>query len=255
MDIKSVSTFIKGRMNKSVDERILPEGVYVYALNVRVGSTETTEIGALENSRGNELLTGLRFRGVALSPQARCIGAIADGQEENIYWFVHDPNHPQAPNPPNKVDLIVSYNTTSQVTRYHVESTSVLNFNPSYLITGVDLIDDLLFFTDDFNPPRKINVNFDYPSTDANGVDQIVEEDLSVIVKPPGFQDAALVAVPDSETLTSPNVRLIQIANQENYMEDKFVSFAYRYRYLNQEYSATSLFTLPAFQPGRFIFS
>lgn len=255
MDIKSISTFIKGRMNKSVDERILPPGEYVDALNVRVGATETTEIGALENSRGNELLTGLRFRGVALSPQARCIGAIADGQEENIYWFVHDPNHPQAPNPPNKVDLIVSYNTTSQVTRYHVESTSVLNFNPSYLITGVDLIDDLLFFTDDFNPPRKINVNFDYPSTDANGVDQIVEEDLSVIVKPPGFQDAALVAVPDSETLTSPNVRLIQIANQENYMEDKFVSFAYRYRYLNQEYSATSLFTLPAFQPGRFIFS
>lgn len=255
MDIKSISTFIKGRMNKSVDERVLPPGEYVDALNVRVGATETTEIGALENSKGNQLLTGLQFRNVALSANARCIGAIADGQEENIYWFVHDPTHPQAPNPPNKVDLIVSYNTTTEITRYHVESTSVLNFDPSYLITGVDLIDDLLFFTDDFNPPRKINVNFDYPDVDANGVDQIIEEDLSVIVKPPGFQDAALVAVPDSETLTSPNVQLILISNQENYLENKFVSFAYRYRYLNSEYSATSLFTLPAFQPGRFKFS
>jgi len=255
MNIKSVSTFIKGRMNKSVDERILPQGEYVDALNVRVGATETTEVGALENSKGNEILTGLTFRGVVLSPNAKCIGAVADGQNETIYWFVHDPTHPQAPNPPNKVDLIVSYNTTTEITRYHVESTSVLNFNPQYLITGVDIIDDLLFFTDDLNPPRKINVNFDYPSVDANGVDQIVEEDISVIVKPPGFQDAALVAVPDSETLTSPNVRLLRIANQQNYMEDKFVSFAYRYRYLNSEYSATSLFTLPAFQPGRFIFS
>jgi len=255
MDIKSISTFIKGRMNKSVDERILPPGEYVDALNVRIGATETTEIGAVENSKGNEILTGLRFRGVVLSAQARCIGALEDGMNETIYWFVHDPNNPQAPNPPSPADLIVSYNTTTEVTTYHVESTSVLNFNPSYLITGVDLIEDLLFWTDDYNPPRKINVNFNYPSVDGNGVDQIQEEDISVIVKPPGFQDAALVAVPDSETLTSPNVRLIQIPNQENYMEDKFISFAYRYRYLNFEYSATSLFTLPAFQPGRFIFS
>ena len=255
MDIKSISTFIKGRMNKSVDERILPPGEYVDALNVRIGATETTEIGAVENSKGNDILTGLRFRGVVLSPQARCIGALEDGMNETIYWFVHDPNNPQAPNPPSSADLIVSYNTTTEVTRYHVESTSVLNFNPSYLITGVDLIEDLLFWTDDYNPPRKININFDYLSVDSNGVDQIEEEDISVIVKPPGFQDAALVAVPDAETLTSPNVRLLQLTNQENYMEDKFISFAYRYRYLNSEYSATSLFTLPSFQPGRFIFS
>ena len=256
MDIKSVSTFIKGRMNKSVDERILPPGEYVDAMNVRVGATETTEVGALENSKGNELLTNLRFRNVELSAQARCIGALEDGMNETIYWFVHDPAHPQAPNPPNKVDLIVSYNTTTEITRYHVESTSVLNFDPSFLITGVDLIENLLFFTDDFNPPRKINVNFNYLSpTIAGAIDQIVEEDLSVIVKPPGFQDAALVSVPNAETLTSPNVRLIRIVNQENYLQDKFVSFAYRYRYLNSEFSATSLFTLPAFSPGRFIFS
>ena len=255
MEIKSFSTFVKGRMNKSVDERLLPQGEYVDALNVRIGATETTEIGALENSKGNDILTGLRFRGVVLSPQARCIGALEDGMNETIYWFVHDPNNPQAPSPPSSADLIVSYNTTSEVTRYHVESTSILNFNPQYLITGVNLIDDLLFWTDDYNPPRKINVNFDYLSVDSNAVDQIEEQDLSVIVKPPGFQDAALVAVPDAETLTSPNVRLLQLTNQENYMEDKFISFAYRYRYLNFEYSATSLFTLPAFSPGRFIFS
>ena len=35
--------FILGRMNKSVDERLLPPGEYVDAMNVRPGSTETTE--------------------------------------------------------------------------------------------------------------------------------------------------------------------------------------------------------------------
>ena len=38
----------------------------------------------------------------------------------------------------------------------------------------------------------------------------------------------------------------------ENYIKDRFISFAYRYRYKNGEYSATSLFTNPAFQPGNF---
>jgi len=48
---KIQKNFIKGRMNKSVDERLVPQGEYIDALNVRLGSTEGTEIGAVENSR------------------------------------------------------------------------------------------------------------------------------------------------------------------------------------------------------------
>ena len=51
------TNFIAGRMNKSVDERLLPKGEYVDAMNVRLGATETTEMGAVENSRGNTRLT------------------------------------------------------------------------------------------------------------------------------------------------------------------------------------------------------
>ena len=89
-DLDFVS-FIKGRMNKSIDERLLPKGEYVDAMNVRLGSTETTEIGAVENSKGNSQLTTLSFNGTALSVNAKCIGAYEDGAQETIYWFVHDP--------------------------------------------------------------------------------------------------------------------------------------------------------------------
>ncbi len=44
-------------MNKSVDERLVPPGEYVNAINVRLGSTEISEIGAVENSKGNTNLT------------------------------------------------------------------------------------------------------------------------------------------------------------------------------------------------------
>ena len=56
--------FIKGRMNKSVDERLVPNGEYIDALNVRLGSTEGSEIGSVENSKGNTRLTTLQYQGV-----------------------------------------------------------------------------------------------------------------------------------------------------------------------------------------------
>ena len=70
--------FIRGRMNKSLDERLLPNGEYIDALNVRLGSTEDSEYGSVENSKGNTLLTTLMFDNVELSNNARCIGAYED---------------------------------------------------------------------------------------------------------------------------------------------------------------------------------
>jgi len=84
--------FIKGRMNKSLDERLLPNGEYVDAMNVRLGSTEESEIGSVENTKGNDPLTSINFGGALLSDSARCIGAFEEGEDETLYWFVHDPN-------------------------------------------------------------------------------------------------------------------------------------------------------------------
>ena len=79
--------FIKGRMNKSLDERLLPNGEYVDAMNVRLGSTEDSEIGSVENTKGNEDLTAINFNGQALSESARCIGAFEEGEDETLYWL------------------------------------------------------------------------------------------------------------------------------------------------------------------------
>ncbi len=241
-------------MNKMFDERLIPPGEYVDALNIRLGSTELSEVGAAENSKGNTQLTTLSYSGLDLSSQKdkpQCVGAFEDGMTETMYWFVHQKKNATSKAP---LDMIVSYNTTSQTLRYHVISTngglgsgtaSTLNFNPAYLITGVNLVGDLLFFTDNLNPPRKINVNSSYPIPSASHIDKLKEEDISVIQRPPGFQGSEVA---------SPTVSLV-LEGEENFMLDRFISFAYRYRYLNGEYSATSLYSLPAFSPGAFAFS
>ena len=244
-------SFIKGKMNKSVDERILPDGEYINAVNVRMGSTENSEIGVIENTKGNVSLTKLAYNGVDLSSSARTIGAFQDGANETIYWFVHDENF--ATSPTNKIDLIVSYDTKSEIINYHLVSMSdggslntTLNFNPKYLITGVDKVNDLLFFTDNYNAPRCINVKSSYAQPDLSGEDYggdptILDERLLVIKRPP---------------LKAPTISLLTIPQtQDNFLQDRFICFAYRYRYENGEYSATSPFSEPAFTPELFDFS
>ena len=237
--------FIAGRMNKSLDERLIPNGEYVDALNVRLGSTEETEIGAVENSKGNTQITTLQYTdGTALSSSARCIGAFEDGANETIYWFVHDPSFTVGAT--GKLDLVVSFNTNTGSLLYHVISidngtnvNTTLNFDPKFLITGVNKIGDLLFFTDNLNPPRVVNINSNYSNPVAN-IDQITSEELLVVKKPPA---------------QSPPIELIQTGVEDAFMEDNFICFAYRYRYSNGEYSAVSQFSEPAFIPGAYEFS
>ena len=235
--------FIKGRMNKSVDERLVPQGEYIDAMNVRLGSTEVSEIGAVENSKGNEQISFLAFGGQPLSASARCIGAFEDGANETIYWFVHDPANPVSPI--NICDMIVSFDTKTTSTTYHVVSSqdsanptkTVLNFNPTYVITGVNKIDNLLLWTDDYNAPRRINVTSTYPLP-TGGVDQITNKMLNVIVQPP---------------VQSPTITLFNQPGQENYMETRFIAFSYRYKYADGEYSALSQFSDIAFEPEDYV--
>jgi hypothetical protein len=218
--------FIGSRMNKSLDERLVPNGDYIDALNVRNSSSEDGQSGTIENSKGNELLVSLTYEGSALT-NATCIGAYEDGTNETIYWFVTSDN----------VDIIASFNTRTQAVIYHVVSETVLNFNSEYLINGIDLIDNLLFFTDNYNQPRRIDVKANYPHPTSN-VDQITEDDISVIVKPP---------------ISSPDLLLITTSSSDkNYIKDKFIRFAYRYKYKGGEYSALSEFSDIAFSPGQF---
>ena len=109
--------FIAGRMNKSLDERLVPNGQYIDALNIRAGTTEETEVGSVENTKGNIPLTSIQYiDGTSLSSKAVCIGAFEDGANETIYWFVHDPEFTVGAS--GLLDLIISYNIASAAIIY-----------------------------------------------------------------------------------------------------------------------------------------
>ena len=56
---RSTSTFIKSKMNKDTDSRILPSGEYRDAQNVSISKSEGADVGALENIRGNRALVDI----------------------------------------------------------------------------------------------------------------------------------------------------------------------------------------------------
>jgi hypothetical protein len=236
--------FVAGRMNKTTDKRLVANGEYIDALNIRLGSTEKSEVGTVQNSKGNTKLTSLQYNGFTLSNNATCIGAYEDGANETLYWLIHDPTFPSSPT--GKIDLICSYDTKQDALMYNVISindgggiNTTLNFNPKFLFTGIDLIGNLFFFTNDYNPPRKINITRTYTQPIA-GVDGFSEESILVIRKPP---------------VESPKISLLVTDNENNFLENRFLCFAYRYLYEDNEYSSTSQFSDIAFNPSEFDFN
>ena len=144
---------IFGGLNSDNEDRILELGDYRLALNIRNGSSDNDNIGAIENVRGNEK--------VVFTPSAgnnTCIGEYLDEKTQTIFFFIHNDNTPLANH-----SILKFFPKTKTVETILVSDS--LNFNKDKLITHVNLIEDKLYWTDDFNPPRKINVE---KSNDTN---------------------------------------------------------------------------------------
>jgi hypothetical protein len=225
--MKLKNTFLQGIMDKDTDERLVPKGKYRHAENIQVGNSQGSDVGAIENVVGNVKLTSFDLT------NAKCIGELEDGKSRKIYYFITS----------DEKDLVVEFDEEFSTFLVLLESLyqpdSLLNFNKDYLITGVNKIIngdsdlDLLAWTDDLNPPRIINIE----RAKGYTVDGFTEEDISVIKKPPRY---------------APTTTLQQSVNLENYLEDKFISYSYRYKYLDGEYSALSSFSRYQFFPSKF---
>ena len=134
-------------MNKDLDERLVPQGEYRDALNVSVSYSEGSDVGALQNILGNTERAG----GLTFPSGATCIGTVRDTENDKVYWFGTsstadyiaelDPSD-------NSVDIILC------------DTGSILNFSVSNLITGVAVLDGILYFTDDLNEPRQVDIEY-----------------------------------------------------------------------------------------------
>ena len=149
-------------MNRDLDDRLVPPGEYRDALNVGIGRSEGSDVGAVENLKGNELVTGQD------DIEGTTIGSVRDPNTNNIYWFTKG----------DTVDAIYEYDGTSvntilkdSVTRENVQPTCAPTFVSSISDPASDSSErpDLPDFppaprggcTMEFGPNGRRNSNYD----------------------------------------------------------------------------------------------
>ena len=54
------NTFLKSKMNKDLDSRLIPNGEYRDAQNLSISKSEGADVGSLENILGNTIISDLK---------------------------------------------------------------------------------------------------------------------------------------------------------------------------------------------------
>ena len=160
--------FTGGRMNKDIDERLVPNGEYRDALNIQVSTSEGSEVGTVQNILGNILIQDQ----ATLSDSAVVVGSITDEKIDTLYYLIWSA----------EADYILSYkrNDPSSSVIFRDVNKNVLRFDPANIITGINVIDDMLFWTDNKTEPKKINIPRCKTGTIGNSHTKLVNDSQGI---------------------------------------------------------------------------
>jgi hypothetical protein len=245
--------FIRGKMNQDLDERLVRKGEYREGQNIQVSNSEDDDVGAIENVLGNKLAytTGLSNVGDT------CIGALVDTATDKIFWFTtnfeanSDANIISMPRArtDHKMGIHMKDGDNEPVT---IVSGDFLNFNKKFLITGVNIIDNYLYWTDNYNQPRYIDLNIADPNGSAFVSGYYNSEEKISVAKIAPYSPPLLNQTNTGTTTgtAGDGTTLVRDADvKSDFMQDRFLRFAYRYKFKNGQFSIISPFTQNVFKP------
>jgi hypothetical protein len=276
------NSFIKGKMNQDLDERLIPKGEYRFAQNLSVSESTDADTGALETIKGNVAKTRsfqIKNHFVQGQPELfgsgyaepECIGFVEDVRNKRVVYFLTNfsggndtdeiRNIRRAQGAGSNLVggttyssgiketcAIVLYNFQTNAT-HTLTSGSWLNFSTKHIITGARILDDLLFWTDNYNQPRKLNIS----KAIAEPTHYSIEDSISVAKYAP-YAPIRLVnknGVWAESNTASEDVYADKTSSgiTSRYLRDKFVRFSYRYKFEDGEYSLMAPFTQIVFEP------
>ncbi len=194
------NTFVKSKMNKDLDDRLLSKGEYRNAENVQVSKSEDSDVGALENVLGNGFIN---LAWPVNVPNLEVIGHVVDNSNDRAFFIATNYTDTSSdelsnPAPYGAACYILMFDnkaTGSARGKILVEG-RFLNFSQTHPVHGINLIEDLLFWTDNRNQPRKINIT----KAIANSSFYTTEDQISVAkympVNPPRlFEDVTITNI------------------------------------------------------------
>ena len=246
------NNFIQGKMNKDLDDRLLPNGQYRDAQNIIITKSDDSDVGVLQNVKGNLLPYENSVNIIASKPKAEVIGVYVDNQKDRVFYFVTDRSTgvlSDLVGPPGSTGNPLAEASSFHAIYYWSQSDgnvtpkiivkgNFLNFSKDYLITGVNMVDDLLFFTDNLNQPRKINVQKAIDNTTYYDNEQKIS-----VGKFAPFYPIRLLDSTNNSTMSEDS------SIESDFLKNQFVRFSYRFKYIDGEYSIMAPFTQAVFIP------
>jgi hypothetical protein len=214
-----------GGMN--LDSAILEKGDYLAAQNCLNSKAKSGNKGEIENVPGNTYVASSYIIS-SLPGSSHCIGWCHDYENKGIIMFFYNDegNH-----------CIVRYNIATQEVEKvlfpdpgnKAKETISLNFQPENEVFDAFVIDGKLYWTDNYNPPRKINLEKAYNW--SNSVVVANDKTYKTITD-------KLISQIKSPSLYSP---IVNYQNDSNYTRNNLRGslFQFCYRYIYDDYERT----------------
>ena len=163
--------FLQGKMNKDLDERLIPRGQYRHGNNISVSYSEGADVGVVQNILGNTEISGMTISG------ATCVGSVRDTENDKIYWLITSATK----------DAIAEYNGTAVSPVIVDTHNNILKFDAARYITGINILDGILYYTDNFTEPKQIDIDYWKTQTTnfSNNTTNLSEDRITVIKKSP----------------------------------------------------------------------
>jgi hypothetical protein len=163
--------FLQGKMNKDLDERLIPRGQYRHGNNISVSYSEGADVGVVQNILGNTEISGMTISG------ATCVGSVRDTENDKIYWLITSATK----------DAIAEYDGTTVSPVIVDTHNNILKFDAARYITGINILDGILYYTDNFTEPKQIDIDYWKTQTTnfSNNTTNLSEDRITVIKKSP----------------------------------------------------------------------
>ena len=153
--------FRAGRMNKDLDERLVPNGEYRDAQNIEISTSEGDDVGTVQNVRGTTRKIGKTYNSSSQTVTANwsgtsfgltnavCIGSKLNNENDRIYWFITS----------DEADCIAEYDDIKGIiSPVLVDASNILNWTSTDYITGINVVEGMLLWTDNKTEPKKIDI-------------------------------------------------------------------------------------------------
>lgn len=221
--LKEKKILAVGKLNADDHAYVIPPNDFINAFNVRSQTTDTGFTN-IDQAVGSTVRLSVPSPSVSFLE----IGAIEDIPNNRFVTFYYNTTTSQ--------HKIMCWDETLQTELLVLVSSQVtggLNFSKNYPIHSARIINGILYWTDNYNPPRKLNIdaaikmnNPSYSTTEVAYTNPLEQSVISLIRKPPSYPLSAAKSTAGGITV--------------NNIVDFAGFFAWRYTFRDDEISVLS---------------